>query len=467
MNTTEYRNLAEQVLKNKNDILKHFKQADVLADFGIRIIGQLESKTELDEVPTTDLQYGDAYAIGTQSPFDYYIWTRANNQSPEDYWFEFGKITIAGPQGPKGDRGERGEDGKSTAWHLIWSVSGTYPDFNVDDLILETSTGTVYRIAENKQAQPTINLKGPAGPQGKQGIQGPAGPTGSQGPKGDAGDVGGFLNIAGVLSNVEQLPDPNLVDNPTIAYLIGSSAPYDLYIQAGTSSATARWLNTGPLNAATLVTVANQFQNIWNADTKVDKVTTPGTERVYTVGSDGSQGVKGVSTTATPLQIPVYDGIGRLSTATPSSENHCANKGYVDGKVGSPVTRVYPYINFPHECTSGSIELYNLPNDKIIQLYLIAEYYNMFNSRTATVIFNPVMLRTSSTNIPGYTVDTWAESTDSSDENLKNGASCSISSGQNSASATFPYLYLNFYASGDWSYISNLRAGYIVIADRF
>ena len=69
-----YRNLEEQVQKNKEDIEMHYKRDRVLADFGIKIIGALA--TWPDPPPAAPENYGDAYAVGTQAPYFFYIWTR-------------------------------------------------------------------------------------------------------------------------------------------------------------------------------------------------------------------------------------------------------------------------------------------------------------------------------------------------------------------------------------------------------
>ena len=337
MNAIELRNLQEQVLKNKEDILKHFQRDEVLADFGIRIIGQVETEEELNAIPTEGLEYGDAYAVGTQSPFNYYIWTRANNLSDTDYWFAFGEIAIAGPQGPKGDKGATGATGKSTRWYLEnanWNFSsqGKQPG----DMVLIDGTGQVYMLGEDYIWGAQTNIRGPQGPAGKNGATGPQGPQGIPGPKGDTGDVGGFINIAGVLANEYDLPDPSLVDNLTVAYLVGTAEPYDLYVQVGSNSRVAEWLDVGPLNVATMVTVGGQYQNTWNADTKVNKIplSQASGSIVYIRDHLGNDGYRTLFASPAVGAIPVYNTTstneGVLKTSTPEADDDCANKIYVD-----------------------------------------------------------------------------------------------------------------------------------------
>lgn len=329
MNVSDKRNLAEQVEKNKQDILKHFQRDEVLADFGIRIIGQLESPEEL---PESAAEYGDAYAVGTQSPFNYYIWTRANNISPVDYWFDFGEIAIAGPQGPKGDRGPQGETGKSTRWYLKganwdFSSAGKQPG----DMVLIAGSGQVYELGEDYIWGAQTNIRGPQGPAGKNGKDGAQGIPGPQGPQGPAGDVGGFINIAGVASSYEALPDPEVIGDLTVAYLVGTEEPYTLYVQVGSNSRVAEWLDAGPLNVATLVTVNGQYQNTWNADTKLDKISAPtSNNQAYVKSYNGAQSLVDISQTPSAWKIASYDGEGRLKTQYPDNDFDCANKGYVD-----------------------------------------------------------------------------------------------------------------------------------------
>jgi hypothetical protein len=339
MNVSDKRNLAEQVEKNKQDILKHFQRDEVLADFGIRIIGQVETVDELYRVPQEDLEYGDAYAVGRQSPFNYYIWTRANNLSPSDYWFDFGEIAIAGPQGPKGDRGPQGETGKSTRWYLEdanwnFSTDGKQPG----DMVLISGSGQVYILGDDLIWGAQTNIRGPQGPAGKDGRNGAQGEPGPRGPQGPAGDVGGFINIAGVLTNEYDLPDPSLINNLTVAYLVGTMEPYSLYIQVGSNSRVAEWLDAGPLNVATMVTVNGAYQNTWNADTKVDTIPLSQASGTIAYIRDhlGNNSYRGVSASANNAggAIPVYNrnssNNGVLKTDTPEADNDCANKGYVD-----------------------------------------------------------------------------------------------------------------------------------------
>ena len=114
----EFRNLQEQVKKNMDDILFILQEEGVLNEFGIKVIGQEDSSASMPSVAdykenNPDWSYGDAYAIGTESPYTLYILTRANGTHANDYWFNIGRFPVPGPQGEQGPQGETGPQGPS------------------------------------------------------------------------------------------------------------------------------------------------------------------------------------------------------------------------------------------------------------------------------------------------------------------------------------------------------------------
>ena len=201
----EYRNLQEQVEKNKNDILYILEQEGVLNEFGIKVVGEVEST---DDLPSTDseefaaLEYGDTYAVGTEEPYYLYIKTRANGTHPNDYWFNLGLFPLPGPVGPEGPRGEKGDTGER---------------------------GPI----------------GETGLQGPTGETGPRGPQGEPGPQGVAGPTTAVNKIFGIVPTTASLPDPVTLDDLSAAYLVGSASPYNLYIQVGATPSTAVWTHMG------------------------------------------------------------------------------------------------------------------------------------------------------------------------------------------------------------------------------
>ena len=203
-------NLENQVLKNKEDIytLQHANQ--ILANFGIKVVGHVDDEVNLptvaeykEQYPTWD--YGDAYTVGVTSPYDFIILTRADAEHAGDYWFNFGTIVGAtgpqgpeGPQGPKGDKGDKGD----------------------------------------------IGPKGNTGLQGPQGAQGPQGPQGLQGPQGPAGFA---VRIVGYVADESHLPTASINEQGN-GYLIRSTTANtsSLYIVLYNSDTQAwYWNNIG------------------------------------------------------------------------------------------------------------------------------------------------------------------------------------------------------------------------------
>lgn len=218
---TVLRNLEEQVqyLTNYHNV------NTALASWGIRIVDQIETADDLP--PDYSGEYGDAYAVGPAAPFFFYIWTRAGGTETRPYWFPFGRISIAGPQGPAGPEGPEGSQGPAGS-------------------------------------------QGPQGPQGARGSQGPEGPVGPAGPVGPQGIPGAAYDIVGIRDNINQLPTNPFPTNIKDAYLVGTAAPYILYIQipSGTSRT---WKNAGPFNLGTVVTANGETQIVWDSDIKVDR----------------------------------------------------------------------------------------------------------------------------------------------------------------------------------------------------
>ena len=110
-------NIQEQVEKNKKDILFILEERGALNQFGLRVVGEIES---IDDLPTVDeykednedWSYGDCYAIGVPDDYELYILTRANSTHPNDYWFDIGRFPLPGPQGEQGDKGDKGDPGQ-------------------------------------------------------------------------------------------------------------------------------------------------------------------------------------------------------------------------------------------------------------------------------------------------------------------------------------------------------------------
>ena len=99
----EFRNLQEQVFKNMKDIQDIMDGTTVLAEFGIKVVGQVQLASQLPDPSTYTGQFGDAYVVGASEPYDYYIYTRAFEGDVTPQWFYLGKFPVPGPQGPQGE----------------------------------------------------------------------------------------------------------------------------------------------------------------------------------------------------------------------------------------------------------------------------------------------------------------------------------------------------------------------------
>lgn len=99
----EFRNLQEQVLKNMCDIQDIEQGATVLADFGITVVGHVDEASALPSPTTYKGNLGDAFLVGTQAPYVYYIYAKAYEGQEQANWYNLGQFPLPGPKGDKGD----------------------------------------------------------------------------------------------------------------------------------------------------------------------------------------------------------------------------------------------------------------------------------------------------------------------------------------------------------------------------
>lgn len=236
----EFRNLEEQVLKNQQDI-QDFKDGNqTIAEFGITVVGILSSA---DQLPASGDNFGDAYLIGTETPYDMRVWTR-NIPEQRAMWVDLGAFPLQGPQGPKGDKGSQ-----------IYSGDGLPAIIGQEgDIYINTSTGILYQY-EDTEWKEKFSIKGPMGPrglQGLQGIQGPKGERGSMGPmgprgiQGPKGDYGPSFNIQGTLASTANLPTPteNMKSKGYCYIIPDAQGIKHVWIIQGTD--TLQWTDLGP-----------------------------------------------------------------------------------------------------------------------------------------------------------------------------------------------------------------------------
>ena len=211
------RNLEEQVLKNQQDIEDFKAGKQTIEEFGIRVQGVLYTP---DDLPAQGDNYGDAYLVGTKTPYNMYIWTRSNPAK----WVDIGVFPAPGPAGERGEIGSTITTGQGT----------NIPDpTRINDYYIDTLTGIMYKSIKTNLGPKWDSgfsirgTMGPIGPQGKQGIQGPIGPKGQTGPigpkgiQGDRGPVGPAFNIQATLASTSQLPTPTAeMQDEGFGYLI-------------------------------------------------------------------------------------------------------------------------------------------------------------------------------------------------------------------------------------------------------
>ena len=253
------RNLQEQVERNQEniqDLIKRDLSVGNLNILGIHVIGKVSTANEL---PAVGENFGDAYIVGTEEPYNYYVWS---DFTPSQ-WVNIGKIK--GPQGPTGPQGPQGV-----------GVEKTY--IQEDYLyIVYTNNPTPIELGE---VRGPIGPQGPKGDQGPQGPTGPQGPQGIQGPQGPRGNSGFALTIKGVLASTSLLPDPSAVDRHD-GYLVTVNNEEFLYgLIDGTSG--LEWYNMGRVafsgdyvtDAELNATVTTINQSISNVENMVDSLNT-------------------------------------------------------------------------------------------------------------------------------------------------------------------------------------------------
>ena len=246
-NTVELRNLQEQVEKNKADIEYIVNQEGALNQFGLKVVGQVDT---IGDMPTVQAykannpkwEYGDAFMVGASTAEAtvvdvdkavLLVLTRANTKYPTDFWMnlkEFPKPGPVGPQGPQGEQGIQGEHGLD-----VTSGNGL-PTTQAPEgtTYINATTGDVYRRYNNIW-QLIGNIKGATGSVGPVGPQGNTGPIGPQGAIGPQGPRGIGVNILGTLTSTSQLPNPTTVEKDS-AYIIPADGVNHLWVIEGTDN---------------------------------------------------------------------------------------------------------------------------------------------------------------------------------------------------------------------------------------
>lgn len=235
----QFRNLEEQVRQNQLDIKYILEEEGVLNQFGIKVIGQVESSAQLPDASTYQGEYGDTYAVGIDTPYELYIFTRQFSGKEGPFWFNIGQFPVPGP---KGDTGARGPQGIQGIRGSIWNSGSPVYNPNTFDQYVDNN-GQVYQYNGSSWIA-TVNIRGPQGIQGIQGIPGPQGIQGPFGPQGLQGPAGDPFTIVGTLDNTGQLPEPTESIREQ-AYLIEIDGRNHLFVIIGTTDLS--WYDVGAL----------------------------------------------------------------------------------------------------------------------------------------------------------------------------------------------------------------------------
>lgn len=338
----EFRNLEEQVLKNQQDI-QDFKDGNqTIAEFGITVVGILSS---VDQLPASGDNFGDAYLIGTKTPYDMRVWTR-NIPEQRAEWVDLGAFPLQGPKGPKGDKGSQIYSGNG-----LPTLTG-----REGDIYINTATGILYQF-KGTEWKEKFSIKGPMGPrglQGHQGIQGERGATGLPGPigpqgvKGDKGDYGPSFNIQGTLASTANLPTPTTdMKSKGYSYIIpDAEGVKHVWVIQGTD--TLQWTDLGTagvqgergpqgIGIDTLTDL-----NLTLGDTTVQYDTTEGIQ-ITSTGRATYNGEQHDFTTNLDLPIIGKDGIS-IDKAADSKEIVISGSGCVQKSTNTMSALLYAHV---------------------------------------------------------------------------------------------------------------------------
>ena len=369
-----------QIEKNRQDIEAIINDAVAFNYIGMKVVGQVNTADELPKKADYEVwpyDYGDAFAVGTTDPYNYYLWTRAFGPYLSDHWFNIG--IFPGPStvpGPKGDTGETGPAPNLT----IGTVTSTLSQPQV--------------TIEGTSPNYTLNFKLQKGDKGDPGTNGRNGVDGKNGKDGTNAII---YTVKGAVDTVSQLPVATSVSTDT-AYLVkDGSLLYGIMVQNGTNI----WYNYGPTSvgprgpagvgttdltqvqfpegehtitlddidglsivgtgkfsygtndtatpqmtvrvpifAGAGISIGAKTDNsgiiITNSDHakldgKLDKMTSPTSyAQAYVKAAGGNQVAMNISTNAIAGSIMIRDGNGRANIAAPTENLHIANKYYVD-----------------------------------------------------------------------------------------------------------------------------------------
>ena len=212
-------------------------------------MGRVDSAADLPDASTYQGQYGDAYAVGTEPPYELYVFTRPFAPGDDPHWYNLGEIMIQGPEGPEGPEGPAGPQGvRGATWTMGYVNPSVTSDTKNGDVYLRLDNGVVYQYITGTGWVAQGSIQGPQGSTGSQGVPGQTGPEGPTGPQGPQGIPAAICKVIGILANTSLLPEPTAtLQSQGYGYLVGSDGNYDIYIVMGTPG-NLSWESAGPMD---------------------------------------------------------------------------------------------------------------------------------------------------------------------------------------------------------------------------
>ena len=213
-----------QIEKNRQDIEAIINDAVAFNYIGMKVVGQVNTADELPKKADYEVwpfDYGDAFAVGTKEPYNYYLWTRAFGAYLSDHWFNIGVFpgpsTVPGPKGNTGD-------------------TGPAPNLTIGTV---TSTLSQPQVTiEGTSPNYTLNFKLQKGDKGEPGTNGRDAVDGKNGKDGTNAVI---YTVKGAVDTVSQLPVATSVSTDT-AYLVkDGNLLYGIIVQNGANI----WYNYG------------------------------------------------------------------------------------------------------------------------------------------------------------------------------------------------------------------------------
>lgn len=366
-NGKNLQNLENTVQTLKELVEQHYEIDRVLADLGITVVGTVLAQPP-EVLGLIGTKWGEAYPQRVGGTLEYWVWTRPSAGTEDiarGVWLNIGPLAIPGPEGPRGI-GEKGEPGESTRWY-IGATPAEVASPKIGDIFLNNSNGQVYQYSESGWGYSQLSLIGPPGSQGVPGIS-IKGDRGEPGPKGDKGDYSPAIHVIGVLASLEDLADITPSSNYAgKGFIIKEGDVSTIYVcvVAAEEPHDYTWENAGVLTGYSVITAGGELISEWNADTKLDKVTsTSEYERAYCIGTKGDQHTIKIGAGYPHANtLVVRQNAGQIQTGEPTEDRHATTKKYVDdglnGKLNA-ITRTSNYPQVYQKSTNGEQSMRDL-----------------------------------------------------------------------------------------------------------